>query len=170
MKRDIVPWRKKKNDLAVRREEDAPFVELHRRMNDLFADFFGDWADVPRLPSRGRAETAWALTPSVDVSETDDEVRINADLPGMDEKDIEVALDEDVLTLRGEKKREHEEKNRDYRLTERSYGAFERTIPLPAGIQADKVKAVFKKGVLTVTLPKSPEFRPKERKIEVLPE
>lgn len=165
MTRDLLPWRRKKEDSSLARESSNPIVELHRRMDELFNDFFEGFG-LARWPFGEKGER-FALSPSVDVSETDDEITVSADLPGMDEKDIEVTLDNDVLVLRGEKKREHEEKKRNYHLVERSYGEFYRRIPLPAEIEADKVKARFSKGVLTVSIPKKPEARSREKKIPI---
>ena len=105
--------------------------------------------------------------PSVDVSETDDEVQVTADLPGLTEKDVEVTLEDGALTIRGEKKEEREEKKRNYHLVERSYGRFERAVALPHGIDPGKVKARFRNGVLHVTLPKTPENRSRSRAIEI---
>jgi len=104
---------------------------------------------------------------SVDVSETDDEIQVAADLPGLTDKDVEVTVDHDVLTIRGEKKDEREESRRNYRLVERSYGRFERAIPLPPGVDRDKVKAKLHNGVLQVTLPKLPEAKSQSRTIEI---
>lgn len=168
MTRDLLPWRRKREDTALSRESTNPIVELHRRMDELFNDFFEGFG-LTRWPFSERGER-FALTPSVDVSETDDEITVSADLPGMDEKDIEVTLDNDVLVLRGEKKREHEEKKRNYHLVERAYGEFYRRIPLPADIDAEKVKARFSKGVLTVSIPKKPEARSRGKKIEIASE
>lgn len=105
--------------------------------------------------------------PSTDVSETDDEVEVSIELPGMDEKDIEVNISDEMLTVRGEKKAEREEKKKDYYLSERTYGSFHRAIPLPPGINTDKAEATFKKGVLTIRLPKTEEAKSRMRRIEV---
>jgi HSP20 family protein len=88
------------------------------------------------------------------VTETDKSIEVSTELPGMDEKDIEISVANDVLTIRGEKKAEKEEKNKTYRLVERSYGAFERSLALPPGVNAEAVKASMSKGVLKITLPK----------------
>jgi HSP20 family protein len=130
------------------RRENSPFLSLQREMNRLFEDFWHGF-DIEPLGTR-----EWGnFAPRVDVQETDTEVRVIADLPGLDEKDFEVQVEDDVLTLRGEKHEEHEDKGRGWR--ERSYGSFYRTIQLPSEVEADKAKAEFKKGVLTVHLPKS---------------
>jgi HSP20 family protein len=126
-------------------------------MNRLFDDFFSDFGLVPHWGQR-EAETASAVfRPSVDVSETDKDVTISAELPGMDQKDVTVELDEGSITIRGEKKQEQEDKGKDWYRREMSYGSFNRVVPLPVTVDAEKAKARFKKGVLTVTVPKRPE-------------
>jgi HSP20 family protein len=105
--------------------------------------------------------------PQVDVTEGNTDVTVTVELPGMEEKDIDVALAHGNLTLKGEKREEKESKERGYYHSERSYGSFTRTIPLPCEVEEDKVAATFKKGVLTITLPKSPEARREVKHIEV---
>lgn len=152
--KDLVP-RIGRKPLPVRREDAEPFRDFQRQMNRLFDEFFGE---AP-LAERSR-ESAWApvaFMPRVDVSETDAEIKVSAELPGMDEKDISVELQDDVLVLRGEKKSEQEEKGKNWFRREQSYGSFHRAIELPAGVDAGKAKAQFKKGVLTFVAPKRPE-------------
>jgi HSP20 family protein len=135
-----------------------PFRELarlEREMEDMFSRF-------PTWPW-GERERGWA--PAVDMVDRKDEIVLRADLPGLEEKDIEVTVQDSNVTIRGERKEETEEKKDDYYWCERSYGAFVRTLPLPTGIDADKVKATFKNGVLEVHLPKAKEA--KGKKIEV---
>jgi HSP20 family protein len=167
MNKSIIPWRRNRGEIQVRRDEN-PIGALHREMNDLFDTFFRDF-DTPFgawLPAAaGRSFAGDAM--SVDVSETDDEVQVAADLPGLTENDIEVTVDNNQLTIRGEKKDEREESRRNYRLIERSYGRFERSIPLPSGVDRDKVKAKLRNGVLQVTLPKLPEAKSQSRAIEI---
>ena len=105
--------------------------------------------------------------PTVDISETDKAYEITAELPGMDEKNVEVKLANGLLTIKGEKQDEKEEKKKDYHMRERSYGSFERSFQVPDGVNADKIEANFKKGVLTVILPKSAEAQKAEKKITV---
>jgi HSP20 family protein len=118
-----------------------------------------------RLPAGRLGDWERGWTPAVDMVDHDDEIVLRADLPGLDEKDIEVRVHDHVLTIQGERKEETEEKKEDYYYSERSYGAFARTLSLPAGVEADKVKATFKKGVLEVHLPKAKEA--KAKKIEI---
>jgi HSP20 family protein len=103
----------------------------------------------------------------MDVTETAKEIEITAELPGLEEKDVQINVADNVLTIRGEKKAEKEEKEKNYRLVERSYGAFERTLELPEGVNADAIKANIAKGVLKVIIPKPEPAQAK--KIEVKP-
>ena len=122
--------------------------------------------DMPPLAAQ---ETALGFSvPAVDVSEDDKAYKITAELPGLEEKNIDVSLSGDRLVIKGEKKQEKEEKEKNYYLSERSYGSFQRTFRLPEGIDQDKVGASFAQGVLTVTLPKSaaPAQKP-EKKIDI---
>jgi HSP20 family protein len=140
---------------------DDPFTSLQRQMNRLFEDTFSNYAPV------GRAGTGAALSPSIDIKETDTAIEVEAELPGVDEKDVQVTLDDGVLTIKGEKKAEKEETKKGYYMSERSYGSFLRSFELPAGIDADKVQATFAKGVLKVALPKPVGAQAKAKKIEI---
>ncbi len=151
--RDMIPWRGKEARLA---RLDDPLASLQRRMNSLFEDFF-----EPGLRAGG------AFVPSVDVADKEKEVVVTAELPGMEEKDIEVTVDEGVLSICGEKCEESKKERKGYYQVERSFGSFYRTIPLPAAVDRDQVKAVFKKGVLEITLPKTAEAQKKGKKIKV---
>lgn len=163
--RDLIPWSRQENRLPVpvsaeRDRGDHPLLSLHREVNRLFDDVFRGFG-VPSLGGFDRS-LAW---PNLELGETDKEVRITAELPGLDEKDVEITLEEGVLTLRGEKKAEVEDKDRGY--TERSYGRFERRIELPRGIERDKANATFRNGVLTITLPKSEAANENLRRIPI---
>jgi len=110
---------------------------------------------------------AGALMPNMDMSESDKEIEITAELPGLEEKDVQLNVADNILTIRGEKKNEREEKDKDYHLLERNYGSFMRTVELPPGVDPDSIKAVIAKGVLKVTVPKPAPSQ--ARKIEVKP-
>lgn len=140
---------------------DDPFFSLQREIDRVFNRFTTDF----QLPKAGDIERF--LEPDVDVSETDHDVQIAVELPGVDEKDVDVTLADSMLTIKGEKRAETEDKGKDYRVVERSYGAFERVIPVPYEIDPDTVDAKFAKGVLTVILPKPPEAKAKQKKIEI---
>jgi Molecular chaperone (small heat shock protein) len=126
---------------------DNPFISLQREIDRLFDDFTRGF---PALSTGGAAE----LPPNLDVTETDKQIEITAELPGLEEKDVQVNLADNVLTIRGEKKAEKEEKDKAYRLVECSYGSFVRSLELPDGVNADAIKASIDKGVLKVTVPK----------------
>lgn len=166
--KDLIPWRKKGESLMPFRPKDEPVKALQRRMNDLFDDFFEGVEDMFSFAPLARRDERWLReTPRFEVSETDDDFVVKAELPGMDEKDIEVSLEGDELVIRGEKKHEHEEKRRDYHVSEMSYGEFSRRIQLPTGVDRDKTKAVFKNGVLTLSLPKTEQGKTPRKRIDV---
>jgi len=157
--RDLITWGRDQPSVPTRRgEEVSPFLTLHREMNRLFDDVFNSFGNTPSL---GRMPV-W---PSVEVVASDKDVRISAELPGLDEKDVEVLVDNDVLTIRGEKRSETEDK--EPRFTERYYGRFERVIPLPFAVEEDKAEASFNNGVLTITLPKSAKAEDKAKRIAI---
>lgn len=157
--KDLIPsWRK---GGPARREEGDPFSLFRREMDSLMENFF-------RGVEGGAFESRLGVfSPKVDVTEGEKEITVSAELPGMDEKDIELSLTKDSLTIRGEKKQEKEEKTTDYYRTERSYGSFVRAIPLPVEIDEEKVEASFKKGLLTVTLPKTEKAVKETKKIPI---
>jgi HSP20 family protein len=132
------------------RRDDMPFLSLQREIDRLFDDFSRGF---PLLGRRGSSD-GQALMPAMDVTETETDIEIAAELPGLEEKDVQINLADDVLTIRGEKKSERDEKNKDYCLIERSYGSFYRALELPAGVDPDKIKASIAKGVLKVVVPK----------------
>lgn len=144
----LEPWR------SLRGEMD--------RMFDRFSRGFG----FPSL-ERFWPSDAELTAPAVDMTEDDKAYKVTAELPGMDEKDIEVAVSGGALVIKGEKKEEKEEKNKNYYLAERSYGSFQRSFSLPEGVDQDKIAANFAKGVLTVTLPKTADAQKAQKKIEV---
>ena len=150
-----------------------PLESLRREVDRLFEDFDrGSWMSPFRrsifdIEPFWRREVAWGAAPSVDIVEKDNAYEVTAELPGMDEKNIEVKLINGGLTIKGEKREEKEEKKKDYYLHERHFGSFERCFPVPEGVETDKIEASFKKGVLTVTLPKKPEAQKPEKKIEI---
>ena len=162
--KNLVP-RFGRKSLPVRQADADPFRDFQRQMNRLFDDFFGDFPLAER--DEGSAWVPGAFVPRVDISETDDQVKVSAELPGMDDKDITVELQDDVLTIRGEKKSEHDDKGHNWFHREQSWGAFQRSIALPAGVEADQAKAQFKKGVLTFSAPKRAEERPQRHAVTI---
>jgi HSP20 family protein len=156
---------------------DASFMEMRRQMDRLFDSFAGGW----HLPSIAAPFAAPFAAPPFtaphlgggtvslrfDVSESDDALEVSAELPGMDEKDIEVSLENGLLTVKGEKKAESERTEKDYYVAERRYGSFRRSFRLPDTVDEDKIQAKFDKGVLRVILPKVAEAGHKARKISI---
>ncbi|MFO0996713.1 MAG: Hsp20/alpha crystallin family protein [Alphaproteobacteria bacterium] len=147
---------------------------LRDEIDRLFDDFSSSAWNFPFGRRAFSLEPFWsrqpapsAIMPVVDMVEKDKEFQITAELPGLDEKDVEVTLSDDVLTISGEKREEKEEKRKGYYMSERSYGSFSRAFRLPDGIDREKIDAKFEKGVLSVVLPKSPEAQKKEKKIAI---
>lgn len=145
---ELTPWRPFR-ELATLRDE----------MDRMWERFFKEW------PSPELIRGEWA--PCLDVSETKNNFVVKAEVPGIDAKDIDISLANDVLTIKGEEKQVKEEKDENYHRVERSYGAFSRSIQVPGEVQSDKIKASYKDGILKVTLPKSEEAKKKEIKIRV---
>jgi len=158
--RELMPFTKR--SVPVKRDPGNPFSLMRHDMDTLFEDFF---RGVEMEPIFGRHNEQ--LSPNVDITESDREIQVSAELPGMDEKDIDITLNHDSLTIKGEKKEEKEDKGRDYYRMERSYGSFCRSIPIPVEIETDKVNASYKKGILTITIPKSSKALEEKKKIAV---
>lgn len=146
---------------------------LRRQVDHLFEDFTRSPLHLPfgrrvfDVEPFWRRELGFRGMPAVDIAEKEKSFEITAELPGMDEKNIEIKLSNGNLVIKGEKKEETEEKKKDYYLSERHYGAFERIFNLPKGVDADKIEASFSKGVLTISLPKKPEAIKPEKSIPV---
>ncbi len=160
--KDIVHW-KKEGKMPARRD-DGPFFTLWNEVDRIFDDFARGF-DLK--PVRSMEARMGVFTPALDVKEGEKEFIVTAELPGMEEKDIDVSIMGDRLTISGEKKEEKEEKKKNYYRMERSFGSFSRVIPLPEGIDSDKAQAEFKKGVLTVTLPKTKEAQAAGKKVQI---
>lgn len=148
----LIPWREK-----------HPLADLREEIDSLFDNFFG----------RGRAGEieSWqgssSRSPAVDMEETENEVIVKAEMPGLDPKDFQISLTENTLTIKGERKEEKEEKKKNYHMVERRYGSFYRSIPLPCPVESDKVEANYKKGILEVTLPKAEPVKAKQITVNV---
>jgi HSP20 family protein len=164
MNGNILPLKRRGDRLAVRRENESPMMAIQNEMNRLFDNFFTDPFDLAPLSAR---RLATEFSPRVNVSETDKAVQVTAEHPGMEEKDIQISLERDVLLISGEKKSESEETGKNFHRVERSYGSFQRAIPLVGDVQEDKVEATFKNGILTITLPKPPSAVKTTKKINI---
>ena len=172
--RDMLPWNWGRKNVHVRHghREDGerhgeallPSLGMSAPLDELFRRAL-EW---PRTHF-GAAESS-AFLPALDATETDDEIRISLELPGMSEKDVEVSLENDTLTIRGEKREEQEREEHGGHWIERRYGSFQRSVPLPCEVKADAIQATFKKGVLRLVLPKSTTQRESRRTIEVAAE
>ncbi len=157
----------------------TPLATLREEVDNLFERFSEDWPSLPRLWGggnwsypiaefeRGFKLPRFEITPRVDVSENDNAYDITMELPGMSDKDIELTLSDDSLTVKGEKKVEREEKKKNYHVSERSYGSFQRTFRVPSGVDQSKVDASYSKGVLNISLPKTEVSKNSKRSIKV---
>lgn len=161
----------KKTDVPAKTAEWAPFESLRREIDRLFDDLRPfDWRLPSTMPGFGVpriARAEWQVAPAMDLVEKEDAYEITAELPGLDDKNVEIKLLNHTLTIKGEKSEEKEDKQKDYYLSERRYGSFQRSFQLPEGVDPDKIEAKFAKGVLTVKLPKTAEAKKAEKKITV---
>jgi HSP20 family protein len=168
-----VPVKTEKAESAKPHPEDRPLETLRRQVDHLFDDFQrGYW----HLPFRRsvldvepfwRGEVAFSAVPAVDIVEKNTGYTVTTELPSVAESDIDVKFSEGTLTITGEKQEEKEEKKKDYFLSERRYGSFKRSFRVSDGIDADKIEANFKNGVLTVTLPKTAETQKNSKTIAI---
>jgi HSP20 family protein len=159
---DLIPWGANKGSQIAKRNEDNPVFSLQRDVNRIFDDFWRRFDQQFGALARGDAGG-----PRTDVAETEKALQVSVELPGIDQKEIDVSLTDGALTIKGEKKNARDENKNGYHLSERSYGSFYRSVPLPQGVDSDKAEAEFKNGVLTVTLPKTQEALARVKKIDV---
>jgi HSP20 family protein len=162
---DLLPWNRDKEKYAIQRRDEFDSLDTQHQMNRMMDNFF----DTPFGfgPFRRMFDMEDNFIPRMDVSESDQEVRITTDLPGLDEKDIHLTIENNRLTVSGEKKAETEEKDRTYHRVERHYGSFSRIIDLPEGVDPDKIEASFKKGVLEIIIPKPAESVSQKKRIPI---
>lgn len=156
------PWNEKSEEGGDKKPGENPIAALQHEMNQAFDGFWKRFGS----PS-GWSPFGDESAPKSDVVETEAAIEVSVELPGMKEEDIEVSLTDTALTIKGEKQIEKKEEKTGYYLSERRYGSFYRSIPLPGGVDSDKVEASFKNGVLTVTLPKTAEAVERTKKIAV---
>lgn len=164
--RDLIPWGRdngNRTPALFRDSERDPFLSLHREVNRLFDDVFrGFGSSLPSFNGGSAFSGGW---PSVEISDGEKEIKVTAEVPGLEESDIEVLLEDGALTLKGEKRSEMQDKDRQF--SERFYGRFERRIPLGYEVKDDKVDARFRNGVLIVTLPKSEKAQSQVKRIAI---
>lgn len=164
MNTTILPLKRRGNTMPIRRDSESPVMAIQNEMNRMFDQFFNDpFTLLPISTLKNVAD----FMPRIDVSETDKAMLVTAELPGMEEKDIQISLENEALVISGEKKNDFEEKGKSFHRIERSYGSFQRVIPLVSEVMAEKVEAIFKNGVLTVTLPKTPAAEKQTHKIAI---
>jgi HSP20 family protein len=156
----IIPSKKSNERALAMRGGGDPLASLRNQINRLFDDF---WTE----PWLAGSESFSGFSPQLDMTETEKEIKVCADIPGVEAKDVDVSVENGTLIIRGEKKYEREENERGQYRTERSYGSFERSIALPAEVDEAKAKAEFKNGVLRLTLPKKPGAESRRKKIPV---
>jgi HSP20 family protein len=148
----LIPWK-----------EGHPLAELREEIDSIFDNFFGRG----RKEGLEKWEGAGLRSPAVDMEETDKEIIVKAEMPGLEPEDFQISLTENTLTIKGEKKEEKEEKKRNYHMIERRYGSFYRSIPLPCCVETDKVDANYRKGILEITLPKAKAEKVKQITVNV---
>jgi HSP20 family protein len=161
-----------KKEVALKPRRGWQALEDFKEQIDRLFDELPSWRSPFRRPLLSAApfsgvEWKWGAVPAVDIVEKDNAYEVTAELPGLDEKNIAVKYSDGMLTIRGEKEEAKEEKKKDYHLSERRYGSFQRSFSVPDGVDPDKIVANFSKGVLTVALPKSAEAQKKEKTIAV---
>ena len=168
-----LPIKKEKKSAVPAEHAWSPFENLHREIDRLFDDFRPSHWHLPFSRQSRHFELSmptlanWQVVPAMDLVEKDGAYEVSAELPGMDEKDVELKLSNGTLTIRGEKSEEKEEQEKDYYLSERRYGSFSRSFQVPEGVDTDKIDAKFAKGILTVKLPKTAEAKKAAKKIAV---
>lgn len=163
---DLIPWKKDETSVPVRRgRESTSLLSFRNQMNRLFDEFFE--RPFGLSPFFDESGFMGGYAPNMDISETDKEVSIAVELPGMEPEDIHITIDRNILRVNGEKRVEHEEKGKRFYRVERSYGSFNRSIALPEGIDENKIDANFKRGVLKIKLPKTADAQEKSRRIEI---
>ena len=168
-----VPVKTEKPETSKPPTEDRPLQTLRRQVDRLFEDFQRGYWHLPfsktvfDVEPLWRGDFAFGAVPSVDIVEKDDTYKVSAELPGIAASNIDVKFSDGMLTISGEKQEDKEEKKKDYFLSERRYGSFKRSFRVAEGVDADKIEASFKNGVLTVTLPKTAEARKNTKTITV---
>ncbi len=167
--KQIIPWRW--GGLRTLEEEDRPFESffhgmdaLQKQMDLLFEDF---WKGSGHSSLMSNPRNFALVNPRLDETEDDKAFHVKIELPGMDQEDVDITLSDGLLIIRGEKKQEEEDRGKDFYRSERTFGAFRRTLPIPVDVDESKIEASFKKGVLNITLPKTEEAKRKIKHITV---
>lgn len=159
--KNITTQARNSKNLSARSKEEYPIVSYLQEMNRMMENFFQGFGLAPHQERPG------AFIPSMDMLDAGKEIKITAELPGMEQDDIDISITKEMLTIKGEKKEEKEEKGKGYHRTERSYGAFNRTVSLPVEVDVNKIEATFKKGILTIRLPKTEKVLREAKKVSI---
>ena len=162
---DLVPWRTRNHHLTRPQRMENRLLDLRTEMDRLFDEFYGD--EFSLRPLFEGVEGQGDFAPKMDIDETEKEITVSAELPGLKPKDVDISLDDNILTIRGEKRAEMEDKDKHSYHVERTYGSFARSVRLPGQVEAEKIEANLKDGLLKITLPKSQEAQEKSRKIPI---
>lgn len=162
---DLMPWSWGRKHLPItHREDEHPVALLHRDLNKVFEEFYRSFESAPY----GEVQLGFSeVAPRIDMAETEKEIKVTAELPGMNEDDVEITLSRDMVTIRGEKKEQKEEALKGHYRMERRYGMFSRSLPLPCEIDEDRAAATFKNGVLHLTLPKTSDTQRSAKTIPI---
>jgi HSP20 family protein len=155
---NLIPWRRKRETDEEREQSETSLAHLRQDMDSLFDRFFRDpwgWGDF------GSPTSGSMTMPRTDLADTENEVTVTMELAGVDPKDVDISITGDVLTVRGQKKEEKKEKKKNYHYVERQHGSFHRSVQLPSTVDPSKVDATFKNGVLSISVAKNPEAKPK---------
>ncbi|MCX7998888.1 MAG: Hsp20/alpha crystallin family protein [Leptospiraceae bacterium] len=164
--RDIIPWGKGTEKPVEGEKTLSPFDALHREINRVFDHFFDDFY-TPTRYGLSSLRGASGFYPKFNISENEKEINLEVELPGLEEKDVEVSVDKGILTVKGEKKFQKEEKNENYHLVEHSYGSFQRSLQLPENANVNEITAKMKNGVMKITVPKDPKAETSVKKIAI---
>ena len=162
---EMNPWRTKDHQLSRHQRTENRLLDLRTEMDRLFDEFYGD--EFSMGPHFKGIEGLGDFAPKMDIDETEKEITVSAELPGLKPEDVDISLDDNILTIRGEKRAEMEDKDKHSYHVERTYGSFARSVRLPGQVEAEKIEANLKDGLLKITLPKSQEAQEKSRKISI---
>lgn len=164
--KDLIPWKKNESNVPIHQgKDDDALLDLRSQMNRLFDDFYK--RPFGLNPFFGESGLVGDFAPRLDISETEKDITISAELPGLEPEDINITLDRSALTISGQKRAENEEKGKRFYRVERSYGSFHRSISLPSEVDENKIDATFKRGVLKVKLPKTKAAQKQSKRITI---
>lgn len=164
---NLIPWKNQKKQIATNYNSPDSTLDIQRNMNRIFDNFFNTSLELSPMFNLWDGQPE-GFTPQLDVIRTEKEYRIEVEMPGIKEEDIEITLEQDRINIQGEKKAEKVEKGASFYRSERVFGAFQRSFPLPQDVDPEKIKAAFKNGILTLTLPRHKELKDSGKHIPIL--